>query len=98
MPHRRASARPWPSPGRRQTNRWAFSDANVLPVSCATSGDDRLGGGWHPHAGLALLLQPVAFPLDVDGVGVVQQTIQNRAGDHVVLKDRSPLAVAFVGR
>src|SRR5229473_5419793 len=88
---------PWLPPGRRQTNQWAFSAANVVRVSCATSRDSWLDGGLRPHAGLTFLLQPVAFALDVDGVGVVQQTIENRAGDHVVLKDRSPLAVALVG-
>ena len=49
------------------------------------------------NAAFALILQPVAVALDVDGVGVVQQTIENGAGDHVVLKDRSPFAIALVG-
>src|SRR5439155_25635219 len=88
---------PWPPPGRRQTNRWFFSAANGERASYTTSGG-RLDRGLRPHTGLTLLLQPVAFAFDVDGVRVVQQAIENGAGDHVVLKDRAPFAVALVGR
>src|SRR6266699_1324620 len=80
-------ARRWTPPGRRRTNRRIVSAANGLrvpvPASCATSGEGRIGNRLRPNASLALLLQPVAFPLDVEGVRVVQQTIENGAGDHV---------------
>src|SRR5580658_1118118 len=97
MRHRRARAMPWPSPVQRRTTRWTFSAANAEAGSCVTSGTGRLDGRLRPHAGFALLLQPVTFALDVDGMRVVQQTIENRAGDHVVLKNRTPFAVALIG-
>src|ERR1700683_4970293 len=88
---------PWLSPVQRRTTQWTFSAANAEAGSCATSGTGGLNGRLRPHAGFALLLQPVTFALDVDGVRVGQQPIENRAGDHVVLKNRPPFAVALVG-
>ncbi len=50
------------------------------------------------HPGFLLVFQPVALALDVDGVRVVQQPVQNGAGDHVVRKNRAPVALTLVGR
>jgi hypothetical protein len=47
--------------------------------------------------GFLLVLEPVAFALDVDGGRVVQQPVEDGRIDHVVGEDRAPVAVALVG-
>ena len=49
------------------------------------------------HAGFLLILEPVAFALDVYGGGVVQQLVGDGRGDYVVGEDGAPVAVALVG-
>src|SRR5580704_6212554 len=83
-------------PGQPQTSLLASSTATA-PASCATTVGRSLTGRLPPHAGLALVLQAVALALDVDRVRVMQQTIENGAGDDVVLEDSPPFAVALVG-
>ncbi len=51
-------------------------------------------GGDQP--GLFLVLQPVAFALDVDRGRVVQQAVEYGRSDDVVGEDGSPVAIALV--
>src|SRR5215472_12565260 len=88
---------PWRPPGPPRTNRWIFSNANRM-ASCATSRVSRLGHRLRPHSGLAFVFQPIALALDVDGMGVMQQAVEDGAGDHVVLENGAPFAVALVRR
>src|SRR5215207_9776232 len=46
---------------------------------------------------LALLLEPVAFPLDVDDGRVVKQPVQDGRGDDLVTEDLAPAGQALVG-
>jgi len=47
--------------------------------------------------GLLFILEPVAFALDVDGGGVMEQPVEDGRGDDVVGEDRAPVAIALVG-
>lgn len=49
------------------------------------------------HAGFLLVLQPVAFALDVDRGGVMEQAVEDGRGDDVIGEDGAPVAVALVG-
>ena len=59
-------------------------------------GRQRRGGGLGQQAGFALLFEPVAVALAVDRVRVVQQPVQDRRGQRIVVEDLAPLAIAFV--
>ena len=52
--------------------------------------------GQRNQAGFASFLEPVALSADVDGGGVVQQSVEDGCCDDRVAEDRSPLAVALV--
>jgi hypothetical protein len=45
---------------------------------------------------LGMLTQPIALTFDLHGDGVVQQAIQQRAGDHDIAEDLAPFAEAAV--
>jgi len=48
---------------------------------------------------LDLIFHSIAFPLDYQGVGVMQQAVQNGAGQGaVVVKDLGPVFIGLVGR
>ena len=47
---------------------------------------------------LQALLQTIAFPLAIDDVGLVGQSIQQRCGHHRITKDLSPVGKAKIGR
>ena len=48
------------------------------------------------QAGLELLLKPEAFTFDVDRDRMVQQAVEDRAGDHGVAEDLAPGAETLV--
>ena len=49
------------------------------------------------QSGLAFLLQPEAFALDVEGGGVVQQPVQDGCGDHLVREHLASVHEPLVG-
>jgi len=49
----------------------------------------RREGGFH-ETGFALLTEPVGIAFDVDGGGVVQQAIEDGAGDDGIAKNFAP--------
>ena len=50
------------------------------------------------QAGLLLLPQPVAVPLDVDRRGVMEQAVQDGGGQDLVVEDLAPVDKALVAR
>ncbi len=58
----------------------------------------RFSIGSSEQTGAALLLEAVAFALDVEGGGVVQQAIQHGGGQHRIVEDFAPVEEALVGR
>jgi hypothetical protein len=48
------------------------------------------------QSGFAFLLEAVAFALDVEGGGVMQQAIENSSGQDGVIEDLAPIEKAFV--
>src|ERR1700744_2748656 len=74
----------------------------MVPFAASVRGGSRGIGlllfGQRNQAGFAAFLQSVTFPANVDRSRTVQQAIEDCGGDDRVAEDRTPLAVAFVGR
>ena len=52
--------------------------------------------GFVDHPSSLLVLEPVTLAFNVDGGRVMQQPVQDGAGDDVVREDRAPIAIAFI--
>src|SRR5450432_661495 len=80
----------------------ALKNSRRSPSFTATAGGGvelrLLWLGLRNQPGFAALLQPIALAANVDGGGVMQQSIQNRGGNDRVAEHRAPFSVALVRR
>ena len=49
------------------------------------------------ETGFAFFFEPVTVALDVDRRGVVQESVQNRRGQDVIIEDLAPVEKTLVG-
>ena len=71
----------------------------IAPYNCLGSGGSAgvSGSGLVEQARAAFFLEPKALALDVDGARMVEQTIEDRGGQHLVPEDLAPVDEALVG-
>src|SRR5512145_2396584 len=54
------------------------------------------GRRWRPSSRLLLFPQSIALPLDVDGSRVMEQPVEDRGGEDLVVEDLAPVDEALV--